>query len=324
MKRLLVRSASFISALMILTAGAAAGPEYPTRAVTIVVPAAAGGPTDAVTRILAEGLKHTLGQSIVVENRGGASTMIGAAAVARAPKDGYTLLMATASTLATSPHLYKTVNYKLTDFASITMIAKAPLAFAVRPNLPVATVQDFVSLARARPGELNYGTSGVGSMLHVAGELFADEAGIRMRAVPYQGSAPALTDLLGGTLDGVVDAVQTSAPFHRHGQIRMLAVFASQRLAQLPDVPTFAEAGFPSLVASTWFVLSAPIGTPEPVLTKLNEAVVAALASPDLKSQLEDAGYIVTPSSRKEAREFVRNESRLWRKVIRKARLVAG
>jgi tripartite-type tricarboxylate transporter receptor subunit TctC len=231
--------------------------------------------------------------------------------------------MATASTLATSPHLYKSVKYKLTDFASIGMIAQAPLAFAVRPSLPVTTVEEFLSYAKAHPGELSYGTSGVGSMLHVAGELLSNEAGIRMRAVSYQGSAPALIDLLAGTLDGVVDAVQTSAQFHREGQIRMIGVFAKQRLSQVPDVPTFAEAGLPSLVASTWFVLSAPAGTPDPVLEELNRAVVAALAKPEVRKRLEDAGYLVTPSSRKEAREFVRNESRLWRKVIRKARLVA-
>jgi tripartite-type tricarboxylate transporter receptor subunit TctC len=203
------------------------------------------------------------------------------------------------------------------------MIAKAPLAFAVRPSLPVTTLQDFIRFAKDHPGKLNYGTSGVGSILHVAGELFSEEAGIEMRAVPYQGSAPALAGLLSGTLDGVVDAAQTSAEFHRDGQIRMLAVFATQRLPQVPDVPTFAEAGFPSVVASTWFVLSAPVGTPEPVLSKLNHAAVAALASPGLKKQLEDAGYLVTPSTRQEAREFVRNESRLWRKVIRKSRLVS-
>lgn len=324
MKRLRLGPAWFFGTLVVLTSGVAAAETYPNRPITIVVPAAAGGPTDAVTRMLAESLKPILGESIVVENRGGASTMIGATAVARAPKDGYTLLMATASTLATSPHLYKSVKYKLTDFASIAMVAKAPLVFAVRPNLPVTTLQDFVSFAKAHPGKLNYGTSGVGSMLHVAGELFSDEAGIRMRPVPYQGSAPALTDLLAGTLDGVVDAVQTSAQFHREGQIRMLAVFASDRLPQVPDVPTFAEAGFPSLVASTWFVLSAPAGTPEPVLSKLNQAVVAALTSSDVRKRLEEAGYVVTPSSRPEARGFVRNESRLWRKVIRKARLVAG
>ncbi len=311
-------TAAALASLLVEPAHAEA---YPTRPVTMVVPYAAGGPTDVAARLLAAKMKDPLNQTVVIENRTGGSTMIGAAYVARAPKDGYTIMMITPTTVATNPHLYKTINYKVEDFAPISMVVKVPFVLSVRSSLPVKTIQEFIAYAKAHPGQLNYGTSGSGSAPQLAAELFSAEAGIKMRDVSYRGSGPALTDLLAGVLDVVIDGVQTSAPYHREGKMRSLANFADTRSPQLPDVPTFVEAGLPGVVVYTWFALVAPAGTPAPVIATLNDAVVKSIASPDLKTRLDDLGFIAMSSSPKELGDYIRQEYELWGKVIARANI---
>jgi len=247
----------------------------------MVVPFAAGGSTDIIGRAVAIKMGELLGQPIVMENIGGASTMIGADRVAKSPSDGYTLLVATSTTFATNPHLYKKMTYKIEDFAPISLIAKSPLVLALGLSIPASTLKDFVAYAKARPGQLSYGTTGIGGNAHLTGAMVASALGIKMEAVPYKGSAPALTDVMGGSLPMHFDSAATSLPLYRAGKIRVLAITSERRVEAAPEIPTFTELGY-DVSITTLIGLFAPAGTPTPIVQKLNATLKRVLSDPDL------------------------------------------
>ena len=298
-----------------LTASAQA---FPSRPVTMVVPYAAGGPTDVASRVIAGQMQASLGVNVVIENKPGASTILGAQYVAAAPPDGHTIFMVTTTTLCTNPHLYKKLPYKVEDFAPVAMAVKVPLGLAVRGSLPVATIAEFRDYARARPGKMNYGSAGTGANSQLVNVLMNQALGIDMKEVPYKGTAPALNDLAGGHVDALVDAIATLLPLHREGKIKILGNFDDARSPVAPEVPTFAESGYPSLVAFTWFAVVAPARVPEPVIARLNKAVMEAVESPQTKRRFAELGFIAQTSSARELAAYVQSENDRWGPLIRK------
>lgn len=285
---------------------ARANDAYPSKNLRMVVPFPAGGATDVLGRAIAQRLSEQLGKHVVIENVGGASTMIGAERVAKSNPDGYTLLMATSTTFSTNPHLYKKMNYKLDDFIAVTLFAKGPLALAMSPSIPVKTLQEFAAYAKARPGQLNYGTTGRGGNSHLTGIRIAAALGIRMQDVPYKGSAPALVDVMGGSLSMHIDQVSTSLPLHKSGKINVLAVTSDQRPEAAPEVPTFAELGYQQLVIHSLIALFAPAATPKAVVDKLNVASKAVLQGDQVRSHFRPLGTLVEWSTSNQAMEMFR------------------
>lgn len=283
--------------------------DYPERNVTLVVPYPAGGTTDIVARILAQQLGADLGKNVLIENKGGASTAIGAHAVAVAPKDGYTLLFGAGTTFTTNPHLLPDIKYKLADFAPIAMVVKVPFAFIVKKDFPAKTLEEFRAYAQANPGKINNATNGRGSTVHLLGELTARGLGVKVQHVHYRGAAPAMNDIIAGTVDSNVEALTNAVPNHNAGQYRALAVLSDKRLPQLPDVPTFKELGYPSVIGETWFAVFAPTGTPQDIVTRLSKAISTIVASPDFARRMHEIGNVPAVMSPAELDTFVRGES---------------
>ena len=302
----------------LLTPVLARAQAYPDRPIRMIVPFPAGGATDVFARRLAGRLPALLGQPVVIENRGGAAGAIGTLEAARARPDGHTILFGTASTLGLYPLLAERPQFDpLRDFLPVAIPGAATVAFAVRPDL-VPTLAALVAAARARPGALRYGSPGTGSYLHMAFELFKREAGIDIEHVPYRGSAPAMTDLLGGHLDALTDTVATALEHHRGNRVRLLAVASRARSPLLPEVPTVAEAlNLPGFDAAVWLAVMLPIGTPEPIRARLAEAVSAALRPADFRTELETAGFEVggtlTPE---QTGAFIAAEQDKWRPIV--------
>ena len=255
---------------------------YPTKPIRVVIPFPAGGSTDIIGRAVAQKASAILGQSLVVENIGGASTMIGAEKVAKSAPDGYTLLVASSTTFSTNPHLFKKMPYSIDDFQGISMIAKSPLVLAVATKMPFDNLKEFIAYAKAHPGKLSYGTTGRGGMSHLTGEMVSRELGIKMVDIPYRGSAPALADVMGGQLPMHVDSAATSLPLYNARRIKVLAITSEQRAEGAPDVTTFVEAGYPNMVAYTMIGLLAPAKTPKDVVDKLNAAMKQVLEDKEL------------------------------------------
>lgn len=291
---------------------------FPSRPVRLVVPYTAGGPTDLASRVIAEQMAPALGVNVIVENKPGASSIVGAQHVATSPPDGHTLLMATTTTLCTNPHLYAKLAYRVDDFTPVAMAVKVPLGLAVKKSLPVSTIAEFRDHAQARAGRLNYGSAGTGSNSHLVNVLMNQALNIQMTEVPYKGTAPALADLAGGHVDALVDAIATLVPMHREGKIRILGNFDSARSPVAPDVPTFAESGYPGLVAFTWFAVIAPARVPEPVVGRLHRAVVAAVESPETRRKFAELGFIPQTSSPRELAAYIQSENERWGPLIRK------
>ncbi len=285
---------------------AVANDAFPSKNLRMVVPFPAGGATDVLGRAIAQRLGEQLGKPVVIENVGGASTMIGAERVAKSTPDGYTLLMATSTTFSTNPHLYKKMAYGLDDFKAVTLFAKGPLALAMSLSVPVKTLQEFAGYAKARPGQLNYGTTGRGGNSHLTGIRIAAALGIRMQDVPYKGSAPALVDVMGGSISMHIDQVSTSLPLHKAGKINVLAVTSDQRPEGAPDVPTFLESGYPQLVIHSLIALFTPAATPKSVVDKLNAASKVVLQGDPVRSRFRPLGTLVEWSSPDMATELFR------------------
>jgi tripartite-type tricarboxylate transporter receptor subunit TctC len=261
--------------------------DYPSKPVRILVGYAAGGATDTIARMIGQRLAERLGQQFLVETRTGAGTNIAAEALVRAPPDGYTLFLATSAN-AINATLYERLSFNfIRDVAPVAIVADAPLVMEVHPSVPVHTVPEFIAYARANPGKINMASAGTGSPVHVAGELFMMTTGIKLVHVPYRGSAPAITDMLGGQMQVIFDTVPTSLEHIRAGKLRPLAVTTTKRLDALPDVPTVADF-LPGFEASAWQGLCAPKGTPAGIIDRLNKEVNAAVADPKMKGQLED------------------------------------
>ncbi|MEK6245987.1 MAG: tripartite tricarboxylate transporter substrate binding protein [Pseudomonadota bacterium] len=309
MKFLLAASALFFSCL-------AAAQEYPVKPVRVIVPWPAGGTVDGLVRTIAPRLTEALGQSIVVENRAGASGSLGAAEVAKAAPDGYTLL-AVFDTHATNHHLYKALPYDgYRAFEHITQIAGSPQAFVGAANFAPKNVPELIAYGKANPGKISYATVGAGSSNHLNAVLFAVRAGIEMLHIPYKGGAPAMTDLLGGQINVMIVSAWQTIPHIRSGKLKGLAVGSKQRMAQLPEVPTFAES-LPGFEANSWTGMVAPARTPAAVVERLHRELTKALAAPEVREKLTAQGFEIVGSTPQAFAAFVAAESDKWSKVVR-------
>jgi tripartite-type tricarboxylate transporter receptor subunit TctC len=309
--------AGVVAALAV--AHAQAEDAYPTRPVRMVIPFAAGGPTDIVGRIMGARLGELLGQQFVVENRTGAGGNIGADAVSKSANDGYTLLMATVSTHAINPGLYKKMPYDpIRDFTPVGRVGVTPTLLGVTNSLPATDLKSLIKLVKDNPGKYTFGSSGVGSILHLCGEEFKSMAGgLVMTHVPYRGSAPMDTDLIGGQISMAFDAVPTAMPLAKGGQIRAIGAGMNTRMKGMPDLPTLDELGLKGYECYTWNVILAPAGTPQPAVDKLNKAINEALADPKVINALVVAGVDPTPGSTpQQAAEFVKTELAKWAPII--------
>jgi tripartite-type tricarboxylate transporter receptor subunit TctC len=300
--------------------GAAA---WPMKPVTLVVPYPPGGTADVVGRQLAQRLREELGQTFIVENAAGAATAIGATAVARAPKDGYTLLLSAGTTFTTNPHLADKLTYKLDDFDPVATVTTVPFAFVVKKDFPAKTLAEFVTYAKANPGKINNGTNGQGSMVHLLGELVSRGLGVPMTHVHYKGAAPATMDMIGGVIDSNVEALTTAVPNINAGQYRALAVLSAERQPLMPDVPTFKELGYPTIVGETWFAVFAPAGTPKPVIDKLGAALRKITSSAGFGDAMRKLGNEAKTSTPEELRAVTLQQSQLWGDLIRRLNIKA-
>jgi tripartite-type tricarboxylate transporter receptor subunit TctC len=291
---------------------------YPNRTVTLVVPFAPGGSTSIVGRVIADKMSQLLGQSIVVDNRPGAGGTVGTKYVAKSDPDGYTLLLGYTGTLAIGPSLYKEVGYDPSkDFAPIGMIGNAPSALVVHPSFPAHTVAELIAYAKANPGKVNFGSAGVGSVNHITGEYFARTAGIQLVHIPYKGTGPALTDLLGGHIPMALAPIPATNPNVAAGLLRALAVTGKTRNSLMPNVPTLAESGLPGFEASLYYGLVAPAGTPRPVIDKLNTELRAALASDEVRKQLAQDGTEITPGTPEDYADFIVKDEKKWAELVK-------
>ena len=310
-------SGKLIALALVMTAGAASAQTYPTKAVRLVVPFLAGGSTDIVGRTVAQKLSEMWGQQAFVDNRPGGGTTIGTEMVAKAAPDGYTLLV-TPAPFTINPSLLTKLPYDaLTDFAPITLINTTPLVMVVNPGVPAKNVKELIALAKAKPGKLNFGSSGTGGSNHLAGELFDAMAGVKMVHIPYKGNAGALTDIVGGHLDVVYNGITSAVALIRGGKLRALAVTSLQRSAALPDVPTIDESGLKGFEAVAWNGLTAPAKTPRDVIMKINADVIKIVNSPELKERLKADGSDPVGNSPEQYAAFLRNEIAKWAKVIK-------
>jgi len=290
---------------------------WPDRPVTLVVPFPAGGGTDTFARPLAQQLSVQLGQSVVIDNKGGAGGTVGATFASKARPDGYTFFMGGAHH-ALAPSLYKHLSYDIqTDFVPVALVAQPPQVIVVNPKLPVQDLKSLVEYVRQRPGQINFGTAGKGSTHHLAGELFAMQTGTKLVDVPYQGAGPMLTALIGGQVELAFDGLGSSAGHIRAGSIRPLAVAAAQRSPSFPDVPTAAEAGLPNYEVSTWYALWAPKGTPQEAVEKMIVNVGKALQSPNIKEVWLSNGSAIPDLSGAAFGTFVDSEVTRWAKVVK-------
>ncbi len=293
---------------------------YPSKPIRVIVPFAAGGNLDIVIRMVAQKVSEGLGQQVIVENRAGASGLVGLRFVASAPPDGYTLL-AVSNTFATAPSVIPSAGYDpVKDFVGVSLVARIPQLLVVNPALPVKSVKELIALAKARPRELSYGSNGAGSTLHLAAELFARDAGVRMLHVPYKGAAPALLDLIGGQISIVFDQISTSIPYVNAGKLRALGITASRRSPVYPDLPTIAEAGLPGYDMLTWNGIGALAGTPREALTRLHAEIVKAVQTPEVRNRYLQQGIELSASaSPDEFGEFLRNDVAKMARIAREA-----
>ena len=298
----------------------AAAQNYPARPVRLIVPFPAGGTTDILARAIAQKLSEGLGQQFVVDNRPGAGGNIGADFVAKAPPDGYTLLMGTVGTQAINTSLYAKMPYDAAkDFAPVVLVAGVPNVLVVNTALPVRTVADLVKLAKEKPGTINFASSGNGTSIHLSGELFKVMTGVQMSHVPYKGSAPALVDLIGGQVQVMFDNLPSALPHVKSGKLRAVAVTSTKRAPALPDVPTIAESGVPGFEATSWFGILGPAGTPRDVLTKINAEANKALQSSEMKEKLLSQGAEAAGGSPEQFGDYIKSETVKWAKVVKES-----
>lgn len=315
-RRHLLACAATALATLPLLAGASS-PNWPTKPIKLIVGYAAGGATDQVSRILAARLGEQLGQQVLVDNRTGANSNVAAEAAARSPADGYTLFVYTvANTINAS--LYNRLGYDpLKDFEPIGLIAKIPNIFVVNPGVPANNVAEFQRFAKASRDGVTFASSGAGSTIHLSGELFKATSKLNMLHVPYRGSSPAITDLMGGQVQSMFDNAPSALPYVKAGKLRALAVTSPQRLPQLPDVPTLAESGFPGFDVQSWFGLAAPAGTPRAIIDRASAELAKAVANPDLVKRLQDMAATPASSTPEQMRRFMAAEVQRWREVVK-------
>jgi len=308
------------AALPVAAAGAAE--PFPTRPIRLIVPFPAGGGTDIVGRVLGQKLHESLGQPVVIDNRSGAGGTLGTALAAKSSPDGYTLLLVPTSHVI-NPSIYAKLPYDTErDFSPITMVASAAILMAVNPRVPAETMRGFIEAAKASPQAIaNYGSAGAGTVFHLTGELFKQLTGLALQHVPYRGGGPTVTALLGGEIPLAFETMLALQPHVRAGTLRALAITSPQRSAIMPEIPTTAEAGFPSMVADNSYALFAPTGTPAPILAQLHDATVAALRLPDVGDRLREQGAEVVGNSQAELAAYVAAEIPKWAALARQAGL---
>jgi tripartite-type tricarboxylate transporter receptor subunit TctC len=293
--------------------------EYPNKPIRLVVPFPPGGVADLLARTLAERLQARLGQSVVVENKAGAGTVLASDFVAAAPPDGYTLLLA-ASSLGAAPAIMKKVRYDpVKSFAPVTLVAQVSHWLVVNPKLPVNSVAELIAYAKARPGQLSYGSTGTGTSTHLEAELFEELAGIHMVHIPYRGSGPALTDLIGGQTQLMFDALGSSVGMVKDGRLRALAVTTVKRSPAAPEVPSVAESGLPGFDVMPWLGIVAPAGTPTPIVVKLHAEIVQAMDTPEVREQFRQRGLPLVLNTPAEFGPFIVQETAKWLRVVKAA-----
>ena len=306
-----------VAALFVVSEGRAA--EFPTRPIRLVVPYAAGGPTDVVGRVVADFLARDLKQATFVENKGGAQGAIGAEAVARGDADGYTLLVVSGSMFVLNPMLYKKLAYDPDrDFRTLAIVTEDPLVMEVHPSVPAKTVAEFVAYAKQNPGKLSFSSAGTGGVIHLAGEMFKQMTGIEMTHVPYKGAGPAMVDLIAGNVQLMFDSFGTALPAVRAGSLRALGVSSAKRRPELPDVPTIAESGYPDYLVSVWFSIAVPAKVPENVAAILKASLDRALNDETFRASLGKIGYSVKrPQSAAEITGFIDADRARWSEVVK-------
>lgn len=304
--------------LALSSANAAPAQEYPSRVVRLVVAFPPGGPTDFVARLLADKLKGLLGQSVIVENKGGANGAIGADFVAKSDPDGHTLFLTTVGAVAITPNMRTDLPYQpLRDFAPIMRVVRNTTLLVVAPDMPVKSAREFAELAKDKPNTIPFASTGVGSMPHLALELFQSSGSMKFLHIPYRGAAPALTDLLGGQVRGLFADAPVLLSHIQGGKLRVLGAASDQRTEILPDVPTLAEQGFADTHAENWYGLLAPARTPPAVIAKLNDAVRKALDDPDVRRKLVQSGAVPAPTSPEDFAKLLQSELERWGRIIR-------
>ena len=318
-----LKALALAGVLAMLPGWAPAQDNWPTKPVSLVVPYPPGGTSDVIGRQLAQRLREELGQTFVVENKAGAATAIGAAHVARAPKDGYTLLLSAGTTFTVNPNFNDKLPYKLDDFEAVAPVATVPFAFVVKKDFPARTIKEYAAYAKANPGKINNATNGQGSMVHLLGELIATGLDVKLTQVHYKGAAPATMDMLSGVIDSNVEALTSAVPNVNAGQYRALAVLSPERLPLLPDVPTFGELGYPAIVGETWFAVFAPLGTPRPVLDKLNAVLRKITSSASFGEAMRKIGNEARSGTAAELRATTLAQAQLWGELIKRLNIKA-
>jgi tripartite-type tricarboxylate transporter receptor subunit TctC len=317
---------ALVTTLLTPLAVCAQEPAFPTKTITIVVPFTAGGGVDVMARLLAEKLRSSLGQQVIVDNKPGASGMLGALAVVRAPADGHTLLLGSAGETAINPFIYKTkMQYAPEkDLAPITPIVRVPNVLVARKDAPFKTIDELVGFAKKNPGKLSYASSGVGNPQHLNGELLEEVAGLHMVHVPYRGASGQLLDVAGGNVDMTFVSMAAAAPFIKDGRVKALAVTGPKRAPFAPDLPTIGESkAAPKYALENWFGLFAPGATPAPVVAKINAAVVTALQDAELAKRMTEQGGITAPMSAAQFRDFIKTESAQYARIVEFAKITA-
>jgi tripartite-type tricarboxylate transporter receptor subunit TctC len=310
-------------ALGFADARAQASDVWPSKPIRFILPFPPGGGTDILGRIVSERLAARLGQPVVIENRGGAGGNLGAEAAAKSAPDGYTIVLV-APSLAISPSLYSKLNYDpVKDFAPISLVATVPNVMITHPSVPARTLQEFIALAKSKPGGMNFGSGGNGTSNHLAGELFNIVAGVKLVHVPYKGVNLAMNDVLSGEVHLVVIGIPAAAPHIKAGKLRALALIAPQRSPALPEVPTVAEAGLRDFEVTTWYGILAPAGAPRPVIARLNAEIVRTMHAPELRDRLAAMGTDPATSTPEEFADLIEREIAKWGKVVREAGLKA-
>ena len=315
---LLAATAALALAAALLAALPAIAQPYPSRPIKIIVPTPAGGPVDVMARLLANALPPVLGQNVIVENRAGAGNTLGSKVAAAADPDGYTLLVSAASGLIMSPMVYKSAGYDENSFAPIALVAESPQVLVAHPAAPFTSVAELVAYAKANPGKLNYSTGGAGTLPHLTAELFKQLSGADIVHVPYKGGGPALTDVVAGQIQITFDTVGTSVQFIRDGRLKPLAVSNPTRLAELPNVPTMPELGYPAINSGAWVAVLAPLGTPPAIIARLNQATNDALKSAAMKEPLARLGAQSRGGSPDDLARHMKAEHDKWAPIVAK------
>lgn len=298
------------------------GQAYPNKPLKMILPFPAGGPSDIVARAMGQGLAEALGHNVVIDNRPGGGGLIGATLAAKAPGDGYTLLLGGITTFGVAPSVHKNLAFDpVKDFLPVTMATRQPILLMMHPSLPVKSVREFIALAKARPGEINYASSGPGGSGHMAGELFRLVTGVNLVHIPYKGAPPALNELIAGQVQVMFGTILASAPHIRSGRVRAIAITGPQRSTALPEVMTFSEAGLPTYDASSWNGVLVPAGTPRAVVDRLNAEIVRILKSPNVLERLAQDGALPAPTTPEEFAAFIKAEIVKWGKVVQAANI---